>query len=173
MQYLIDGNNVVHSSPKLLGGPPIARAYLCRLTAAWAGKNDAQATIVFDGHPPPDVERDQMRFPGLRVEFGGSVSADEVIEAYIEEARSPANLCVATSDRAIQSAARRRRAKCYEALAFLKLVLTRPGEQAAPPAEPPPAEKPTRPTPEEAEQLLRELGDDLNGPLSDLDHMGQ
>ena len=135
MQYLIDGNNVVHSSPQLLGGPPIARAYLCRLTAAWAAQSDAQATIVFDGHSPPDVELDQMRFAGLRVEFAGSVSADEVIEDYIEEARSPANLHVVTSDRAIQSAARRRRCPCHEAVAFLKLLLTRPGEQAATPSE--------------------------------------
>jgi hypothetical protein len=173
MQYLIDGNNVVHSSPKLLGGPPIARAYLCRLTAVWAAQNDAQATIVFDGHPPPNVELDQMRFTGLHVEFAGSVSADEVIEDYLDEARSPGNLCVVSSDRAIQSAARHGRARCCEAPTFLKLLLARPGELAAPPPTPPPAEKPTRPTPEETERLLRELGDDLNGPLSDLDLMDQ
>src|SRR5687768_8879589 len=83
-------------------------AGLCRALArsAWAS---GRIMVVCDGAPKPHA-RDSPE-PGVELLYAGrGVSADDRIEALIEADTAPRRLTVVSSDRAIQKAARRRRA---------------------------------------------------------------
>jgi hypothetical protein len=123
MLYLIDGHNVTGHAPQASALRHMTRPYLCRLVAQWARSEKVTALVVFDGHPPRPHELDRMRFPGLRVEFSGARSADELIEDQLESAADPGRTCVVTSDRAIQHCARRCRCRVLTSVDFVRLLL--------------------------------------------------
>ena len=160
--YLIDGNNLLFAAHRQLPGPEVGRQHLCELLGRWGRGERADLTVVFDGpRPLPGLEA-QMRAAGIRVLFGASRSADEVIEEIIERSPLPAELTVVTSDRAIQSVARRRRCECIDADQFATGMVAAPEQD--PPEHKRPPEKPGCISPAETEEWIRRFAADGEQP---------
>ncbi len=109
-----------------------------------------------------------MQHDALEILFSGNRTADEVIEELIEQAASPPNVCIVTSDRAVAAAGRHRRCRWIRSQDFVRM-LTAP--RTAQHVEPPrPSEKPDAQAPGDVDAWLRQFGlptDDSDDP-SDL-----
>ncbi len=161
MRYLIDGNNLTHIYGQVIG-PAIGRYQLCRLLSEWAARTAGQVLIVFDGPRPLSGVEQQMRLAGLDIRFSEGRSADDVIQDLIEQADSPANVCVVSSDRAIATAARHRRCRTLSSQEFSEMMAHDPAPRPA--AGPPTPDKPPAPGPSETDGWLREFGIDPAAP---------
>jgi len=155
MQYLLDGNNVLFAARHVLPSPAMGRHQLCRVVGAWAGTADCDVTIVFDGPPPRPALVEQMHQAGVTVVFAGARSADDVIQDLIDGARSPANLCIVSTDGAIESAARHRACPHQKSQDFLGQIAV--GARATSDTAPP-LEKPEETSPPNTEEWLRHFG---------------
>ncbi len=141
MPVVIDGNNLLHAARKrdstqLLIGPSM----LCDKVGSWARRCGERVRVVFDGPVPSAARAAQIGHPAIEVLFSGSgVSADAVVIGIVEHDSAARRLLVVSSDRAIQRAAKRRRARTIAADAFwvaLLRVLERPeGKQRREPEE--------------------------------------
>ena len=123
MTLIIDAYNVLHATEAL---PPGVFApdevALARLVAASRWGGDA-ATIVCDGTGSGRASRTPGEVRGVRILYAGAGrDADSVIIAMIERDTSPRKLTVVSSDRAIQKAARRRRASAISSEDFLRTL---------------------------------------------------
>jgi len=156
MNYVVDGNNVLFAARDVLRGPPIGRHQLCRILGDWATRTKSSVTIVFDGPPPRPAVVEQMRQTGVDTVFAGRCSADDVIQDMIDAAASPANVCIVSSDRAIESAARHRACARLSSKDFLERVVPEGSERPSRPQ--PPLEKPDESSPAETEEWLHRFG---------------
>jgi predicted RNA-binding protein with PIN domain len=98
-RYLVDGMNVIGCRPdgwwRDLDGAVVR---LARCLAAWQAAEDVEATVVFDGHPPPELE--EFDLGGPEVAFAGKGrSADDEIVRRVGIDPDSASLKVVTSDR--------------------------------------------------------------------------
>jgi predicted RNA-binding protein with PIN domain len=104
---IVDCYNVLRTTmPPALAG--LDEAGLCRALArsAWAGQ---RITVVCDGAPKPHARDSPV--PEVELVYAGrGESADDLIAGLIEADSAPRRLTVVSSDRAIQKAAKRRRA---------------------------------------------------------------
>src|SRR5262245_19417932 len=133
-RYLIDGDNLLHALglPKRLGPGGLQRARQHLLAFIRRRCPAAECTVVFDGtqaSPPSDEN-------GVSVLFAKG-EADDLIREFVMRDSAPKGLCVVSSDRALQSAAKRRHAQVMSVEAFLDV---RPKERSAvalPPEKPP------------------------------------
>jgi predicted RNA-binding protein with PIN domain len=112
--YLIDGNNLLGS----WGGPAIpgdGRTEVLRRVSAFCRAKGARAVLVFDGAPfRPDVGAQELGSVSVRFPAEGH-DADSLIRDLVDGARSPAELVVVTSDKALYSYARTRGARVLRA----------------------------------------------------------
>ena len=95
----MDGMNVIGSRPdgwwRDLDG---AVSRLARCLATWQAAEDVEATVVFDGGPPPGLE--ELDLAGLAVAFAGKGrSADDEIVRRVGIDADPGSVKVVTSDR--------------------------------------------------------------------------
>jgi predicted RNA-binding protein with PIN domain len=111
MRWLIDGYNVIRRDPELRGreaeGLPAGRAALLRRLAAVARDRDETFLVVFDG-ARLRVDADASAAPAGRIEVVFSrppESADDVLRGLATRWREAA--VVVSSDRAVETAARR------------------------------------------------------------------
>lgn len=164
-RWIIDGDNLRHAWPTQAGAP-LGRVGLCEALGRWVRDEGVRVTVVFDGPAPrAELER-QIRHGGPEVIFSGPRSADEVIEALIEQASSPANLVVVSSDHAVRAAARRRRASAMKSQDFVMIVTGRGRAPQQPGArEPVGPEKPEQGRGGDRAEWLREFG--LDGQQGD------
>ena len=139
MEYVIDGNNLLHAARAYLAGPP-GRGQLCAAVGRWAAARGARVTFIFDGPEPPVGVLQQMRQAGVAVRFSPGRPADELIEDIIDSAAAPRQLTIVSSDGAVRAAGRRRGCPCVKAEAFAKLLVEDQGPEEPPAALP---EKPT------------------------------
>ena len=98
-RYLVDEMNVIGSRPdgwwRDLDGAVVR---LARCLAAWQAAENIEATVVFDGSPPSDL--DETGLGGLEVAFAGKGrAADDEIVRRVGIDADPASLRVVTSDR--------------------------------------------------------------------------
>ncbi|MBN1489131.1 MAG: NYN domain-containing protein [Phycisphaerae bacterium] len=160
VEYVIDGNNLLHAARAYLAGPP-GRGQLCATVGRWAAGRGIGATIIFDGPEPRAGVLEQMRQAGVAVRFSPGRPADELIEDIIDAAALPRQLTIVSSDGAVRAAGRRRGCPCIQAEAFAKLLVEDRGPEVAPPALP---EKPTA-NREETDGWLEAFGlDPGSGP---------
>lgn len=117
MALFVDGYNALHE-PRLAG---LSEAGLCRaigraaIAMSWRGP----LRVVCDGMPKPGNDRSPD--PGVQLIYSGKAcSADEVIMQFIDAYSAPNQLTVVSSDRAIQKAARRRRATVWSSPRFAR-----------------------------------------------------
>ncbi len=149
MRQLIDGYNLLFQSGLLgTGRAPgfleRARGKLLRaLAAALTPDERATTTIVFDAQRAlPGIPAEHY-FDGLQILFAHNhADADALLEDLIAQSPHPKQLTVVSSDRRIQTAARRRRARTCAARDWFDELRDRPPPQ--PPAAPPAGEKPDR-----------------------------
>jgi predicted RNA-binding protein with PIN domain len=120
MYWLIDGYNVIRRDADLRAaesaGLEAGRAALIRLVAAAARGTPDRFTVVFDGAHP----RGRDPFPG-QVEVLFSRPPRKADDLLVELARrpGPGGAVVVSSDRAVQSAARRAKCAVVDAESFL------------------------------------------------------
>ncbi len=164
--YLVDGYNLIHALGMIRrdlppGGLEQSRRALLAFLVRAFGDRASDVTVVFDArHAPPGVSRTQ-EFDGLHVQFAAkNESADDLIEALIDEAAQPEALVVISGDHRLQAAARRRGAQAWshdELLDFLEKpeATTPPGAGA---------DTPKKMSPEELRRWLTEFGYLENDP---------
>lgn len=98
-RYLVDGMNVIGSRPdgwwRDLDGAVVR---LARCLAAWRAAEDVEATVVYDGNPPPDLN--EIDLGGLEAAFAGKGrTADDEIVRRVGIDPDPGSVKVVTSDR--------------------------------------------------------------------------
>lgn len=153
MKLIIDGYNLLHASG-VFGTGRGERAFeqsrraLLDMLADLLGEEAAHTVVVFDAARAPDGLPGRSTHRGIRVWFAREYpDADTLIEELVEGDTAPAHLVVVSSDRRLQAAARRRRAKavsCEEWLADARADHRRRAHRAA-------DEKPAAPTPADVE----------------------
>lgn len=115
---IIDGYNLLHAAGMAQRDyahgdlqrcrTRLIRFLLQKLSAAELGR----AVLVFDARVPPPDRPNEFRISGLKVQFanpGGD--ADEMIERLLAEHSAPGRVTLISSDRRLQTAARRRHSK--------------------------------------------------------------
>jgi len=155
---LIDGHNLLHAA-RAAGDPdrPVGKLMLMQALGQWAERTGERIQIVFDGPAPSPGLAQQLSHAGVAMSFsGGGVSADTVILDILQSDSAARKLLVVSSDRAIVSAARRRRARPMGSDVFwakLQRDLARP-----PRSELEPEEKRRGLEPDATDAWLREFG---------------
>jgi predicted RNA-binding protein with PIN domain len=155
MKLIIDGYNLLHASG-VFGVDRGERAFeasrraLLDMLADLLGDDASHAVVVFDAARAPDGLPGRLTHRGIRVWFAREYpDADSLIEELVEDATSP-HLVVVSSDRRLQAAARRRRAKavsCEDWLAEARAARRRSRQSSD--------AKPPEPGPEGAEYWKR------------------
>jgi predicted RNA-binding protein with PIN domain len=160
MTLIVDGYNLLHASgvfgetrgPK---GFEQSRVALLDMLVDLLGDRAADTIVVFDAARAPDGLPARLVHGGIRVWFAREYpDADSLIEELVEGDTAPAHLVVVSSDRRLQAAARRRRAKavgCEEWLAEARQARRSRGR-------PSPDAKPPEPGPEGADYWKRYFG---------------
>jgi predicted RNA-binding protein with PIN domain len=157
MALIIDGYNLLHASG-VFGedrGPrgfEQSRLALLDLLVDLLGDAAADTIVVFDAAHAPDGLPAHLVHRGIRVRFAREYpDADSLIEELVEVDQAPSHLVVVSSDRRLQAAARRRRAKavaCDVWLAEAREARRRSGERGR-------EEKPPAPGPGDVEAWKR------------------
>ena len=105
-RYLIDGMNVIGSRPDgWWRDLDSAVGRLAGCLASWMAAEGVDATVVFDGRPPPGL--DELDLGGLEIAFAGKGrAADDEIVRRVGIDPDPASVTVVTSDRPLAARAR-------------------------------------------------------------------
>lgn len=137
MPLLIDCYNLLHAEkPPALAGLDVAG--LCRALGhtRWVRE---PITVVCDGQPSP-LNQVESPVASVTVSYsGGHRTADQLIIHTVDHDSAPRRLTVVSSDRAIQKAARRRRARVMSSETFLHHLAQHLARREPPPG----AEKPS------------------------------
>lgn len=121
MALIVDAYNILH---KWRGGPLAGDADDLLALARLIQKSrfgSGPVTLVCDGKPPPSASPDHSIAAAIRYS-GPSRTADDVIEDLIAEHSAPRRLTVASSDRRLIAAAKRRGAVALDADTFLARI---------------------------------------------------
>jgi predicted RNA-binding protein with PIN domain len=153
MTLIIDGYNLLHASgvfgaERGSRGFEQSRVALLDLLCELLGDRATDTIVVFDAARAPDGLPGRLVHRGIQVWFAREYpDADTLIEELVEDDTAPSHLVVVSSDRRLQVAARRRRAKavsCEEWLADARADRRRRTQRAA-------DEKPAAPSPADVE----------------------
>lgn len=127
LHYLLDGYNILHQIPGDLPGKlDDQRRFLIELieTRKPFGSSKNNVTIYFDGRPGRDG---RIENTSVQVVFTESVSADDRIKEFVENALHKKNVVVITDDRDIQYSVRPKGAKVLKVKDFLSKLRSKPG----------------------------------------------
>lgn len=159
MTLIIDGYNLLHASGVFGAdrGPrgfEQSRLALLDLLVDLLGSRAAETIVVFDAARAPDGLPGRLVHGGIRVWFAREYpDADSLIEELVAGDTAPTHLVVVSSDRRLQAAARRRRARavsCEEWLADARAARRRTAAERE--------EKPAAPGPEDVEYWRKYFG---------------
>lgn len=96
-QYIIDGNNLIGKIEKFkkLQKPDKSqsRGKLAMLLSRYFSHKKVSVNLFFDGY-----ENDKINVDGIKINYSGSLTADERIKTEIEKSKNPRNILVITSD---------------------------------------------------------------------------
>jgi len=137
MPYLVDGSNLAHVLGLAREG--LADREACFLTVSeFCRERGAQATIIFDGPPPPG-SAPVRKSHRVQVVFSEARSADEVLLGFLRAAKSKQDFIVVTSDKSLGDKARHQGAAIEKAHEFGRRLSRKAsrGDQAS--------DKPSRP----------------------------
>jgi predicted RNA-binding protein with PIN domain len=169
MLWLIDGYNLMHAAGAI-GGNEIGRdafrkkrrRFLNELADALGVERARETAVVFDATSPPADFALESNYKGLTVIFAlGDENADARIEQIIAKHSVPKSLTVVSTDRRVRQAATRRKARAIKAEDFLDLVdrwKEREGTGSPSREPPPPIDRDSPPSAEEAAHWLRTFG---------------
>ncbi len=158
MPVVIDGNNLLYAANGVgTRALRIGRSMLCDVVGSWAERRAERVHVVFDGRAPGAARAVQIGHSAIKVTYSGTgVSADAVLADILEKDSAARRLLVISSDRAVQKAAKRRRAQAMRSEDFWIMIerdLARPTPRRAEPEE-----KEAGSSPEATEQWLDEFG---------------
>ncbi len=175
MRLLIDGYNVIYTAGVPGHGVNVGMVERGRLgllkllVEALQPAELAQTVVVFDARgAEPGLPR-EFEYCGIRVRFAPRpLTADEVIEELLRDESAPDRLTVVSSDRRVQHAARRHKAKAIDSQSWYESLRARQTRRRAKPR--PEVVKPTEPLSDaEVARWLAEFGgeESLEKVLSD------
>jgi predicted RNA-binding protein with PIN domain len=169
MSLLIDGYNLLHATGIIgrgIGPGGLERSRLALLgflAASIAPEELPRTTVVFDAQDAPRGLPRIIRHRGLTVRFATQrQSADELIEELILADTAPRRLVVVSSDRRIQRAAKRRKAKAVASDVWYAEAI-RNRRQRADAAETMPSRPPVPLLAEDVEYWIRQFGLENHG----------
>ncbi|MGD2089434.1 MAG: NYN domain-containing protein [Candidatus Aminicenantes bacterium] len=118
MPYIIDGDNVIGSSPDISLEDPKARPKLIYIIRKFQENKKNNVTIVFDGMPENGVHREEIgeKFC-VRYPPPGS-SADDEIKCILNTFNHFKDVILVTSDRELRSFAKKKGAKIINSIEF-------------------------------------------------------
>ena len=165
MSLIIDGYNllnVVGIIARGIGPGGLERARLALLNflaESLDAKEIAKTIVVFDSREAPWGLPRTVPHRGLTVQFASKYpDADCLIEELIEKESSPRQLTVVSSDRRLQRAARRRRARAVDSDVWYAEILHARRERQERPRQETPARPPVPLLAEDVEYWLEQFG---------------
>jgi predicted RNA-binding protein with PIN domain len=118
MPYIIDGDNIIGSSPDISLEDPKARPKLIYIIRKFQENKKNNVTIVFDGMPENGVQREDLsekfcvRYPPP------GTSADDEIKRILNGFNYFKDVIVVTSDRELRTFAKKKGAKIINSVEF-------------------------------------------------------
>ena len=118
MPYIIDGNNLVGSSPDIALEDPEARTKVLYIVKKFQENRKSNVIIVFDGHAGdgPGKKEETAKFSIVYPRNGNS--ADDEIKHILNGFEYFKDVILVTSDRALKTFAREKGAKTVNAIEF-------------------------------------------------------
>jgi predicted RNA-binding protein with PIN domain len=118
MPYIIDGDNVIGSSPDISLEDPKARPKLIYIIRKFQENKKNKVTIVFDGMPESGVQREDIseKFC-IRYPLPGS-SADDEIKRILNGFHYFKDVILVTSDRDLRTFAKKKGARLINSIEF-------------------------------------------------------
>ncbi len=118
MPYIIDGNNLVGSSPDISLEDPDARDKVIEIVRQFQQNRKNSVTVVFDGQPGEVVKVQDMPSKFNIVYPRNGVTADDEIKHILNGFTYFKEVVLVTSDRALKDFARKKGAKTVNAIEF-------------------------------------------------------
>jgi len=118
MPTIIDGNNLIGSSPDISLEDPAARKKILYLIRKYQETKNSNLIIVFDGGPEPTLD---MGNPGAKVSVvfpGFGCSADDEIKKILEGYSDYKSVTMVSSDRDLKSFAKNKGARAINSIEF-------------------------------------------------------
>ena len=118
MPYVIDGDNLIGSSPDISLEDPEARSKLLRILTKFQGNKKVNVIVVFDGMPEKGVQREDIcskfcvRYPHP------GLSADDEIRRIFNDFNYFKDVILVSSDRELKDYARKKGAKTLNSIEF-------------------------------------------------------
>ncbi|MCP4148024.1 MAG: hypothetical protein GY757_09775 [bacterium] len=120
MPYIIDGNNLVGSSPDISLDDPEARAKILYIVRQYQNNRKNNVVIVFDGDPGSDeingVPGDASKFSIVYSRHGNS--ADNEIKGILDRLNYYKDVTLVTSDKNLKSFAKKKGVKTVNSIEF-------------------------------------------------------
>lgn len=115
--YLIDGNNLYYTIPKVCDSPVPRRALIDYIRISrLAGSSRNHVVIVFDGYESSEVFGENE----YEILYGKDRSADDVIKDKVSRARNKKQIVVVSDDHSVVDFARAEGAQVLKTAEFLK-----------------------------------------------------
>jgi predicted RNA-binding protein with PIN domain len=118
MPYVIDGDNLIGSSPDISLEDPDARSKLLHILTKFQDNKKVNVIVVFDGMPEKGVQREEIctkfcvRYPHA------GFSADDEIKRIFNEFNYFKDVTLVSSDRELKSYAKKKGAKTLNSIEF-------------------------------------------------------
>ena len=118
MPYIIDGNNLIGSSPEVSLDDPDARQKLIDIIRKFQEKKKSKVIIVFDGEPDNGYHRQMLtnKFNVVYPKIGNS--ADDEIKKILSGYTYFKDVVLVTSDRELKTFAKKKGAKVVNSIEF-------------------------------------------------------
>jgi predicted RNA-binding protein with PIN domain len=167
MPVLIDGYNLLHAARESKRASlDIGRFQLSRMLGDWSAIRNETVTVVLDGAAPPAGLASQLSDPRIVTVYAGRMTADERIAELLAADSAARRICVVSSDREVQMAARRHRATSVKSEAFFEAVCRELKQQTVHGGAADPEEKDEGLKPSAAREWLESFGFDPDEPAS-------
>lgn len=118
MPYIIDGDNLIGSSPDIVLEDPEARSKLIYIVQKFQENKNSNVTLVFDGEPENGVQREDIntKFCVRYPQYGNS--ADDEIKNILEGFHYFKDVTLVSSDRELKAFAKKKGAKTINSIEF-------------------------------------------------------
>jgi len=118
MPYIIDGDNLIGSSPDISLEDPDSRSKLVQVVQKYQESRKNNITIVFDGAPQNGLLREDIRSKFSVVYPRESSSADEEIKRILNGFHYFKDVTLITSDKELKAFAKEKGAKTVSSIEF-------------------------------------------------------
>lgn len=118
MPYIIDGDNLIGSSPDISREDADARTQLLSLIRGFQENKNSNVTVVFDGAPQNGVRREELRTKFCVVYPRNGSTADDEIKCILDGLNYFKDVVLVTSDRALKDYAKKKGAKTVNSIEF-------------------------------------------------------